>query len=553
MKNLLRTSSLVVVSGTAAWAFVTWPTVSSVQAQSSPSLPPERVIDRVALALTNKLPSAELKRDFLAGKKKLQDIVAELVKSEDFLTASARFWMTKLKLNGVVDFENINSGGRSVLNDISPGRLTENSLTLQWSAVTFPQTFRDYLSANVVSAGYYRLEIDTIARLQGVANNEEFLQRMSVRAKYDCARSAASLASRSIARNNGLACPAPGPTDTHYTVSTTSPNTCVLTGVSDDTLASNVVQGPWFAPSDNTQVMVCPGIVDRCGSNLERCFPSSELVANSSNYSGPANAFLPNLREDFTIEPGMIAAGIIQNDRPWEDVLRGTDGPMTGTMEKFLSNSWGSRILANMPPGSYKDGSGESTLDSNRSGTDRSWKWKERGGLHAGVLTTMAFQKATNGWRAKAALSLEAFLCRQFAVPEGVAVLPSAEVDLTRKPYCQSCHSVLEPLSYFFGRWPNVGNTNYSYNPTASVVSSGVFEGMSNADTNGLAKVYTSTQDFHTCGVTRAFEFMVGREMSPEEVVSILPRLTNVYQSSGGRIAPVFKEIAKTSLFGGGQ
>jgi hypothetical protein len=144
---------------------------------------------------------------------------------------------------------------------------------------------------------------------------------------------------------------------------------------------------------------------------------------------------------------------------------------------------------------------------------------------------------------------MEAFLCRIFAVPEGVAVLPSAEVDLTRKPYCQSCHSVLEPLSLFFGRWPNLGNTNYLYDAGFDRVATGSFENISNADTNGLARVYTSTKDFHDCGIHRAFELIVGRSMNAEELVAMFPRLQRVYSEGGNKILPVLKEIAAGPLF----
>jgi len=112
---------------------------------------------------------------------------------------------------------------------------------------------------------------------------------------------------------------------------------------------------------------------------------------------------------------------------------------------------------------------------------------------------------------------------------------------------------VLEPLSLFFGRWPNVGDSNYYYDPGSNKVATGTFDGISNADTNGLAKVYTSTRDFHDCAVARAFEFVVGREMNQQEYVSIFPRLVSVYQSGGGRILPVFKEIAASKLFSRGQ
>ena len=55
---------------------------------------------------------------------------------------------------------------------------------------------------------------------------------------------------------------------------------------------------------------------------------------------------------------------------------------------------------------------------------DDSFHWIERGGnKHAGVLTTIAFHRATNGRRAKANLARSALLCREFVDPPGVVPL----------------------------------------------------------------------------------------------------------------------------------
>jgi len=538
--GLLTCPVLVVAAVTS----VSWKNPSAHQAIAQTSVPvsPERVIDRLALALTNKLPSADLKERFVDGQLDMEQAVEELVNSNDFLFTAGKFWLSKMKITGVVDFENIKtSGGATVLQAITVGNRRENSLTLEWVNFNLNNFVDRERYPNAVPSGYFRLASDFTGNLANISDDAELVRKIENKAKVDCSPN-----DRRFKRNANRTCPSP------YNSFSPATAECKIPKTSRNVIAENVVSDPWFGSSSGVQTLVCPGVVERCGSRLEKCFPSANFAGNPGVYNGPVNVLLPNLREDFTFEPGILAAAIIRDNRPWEEVLRSTGAPITGTMESFLSSSFGSRITENMPPGSYRDKNGEPALSSARGYQDRSWTWKERGALHAGVLTTMAFQKSANGWRAKSATAMEAFLCRAFVVPTGVAVLPSEEADLTRRPYCQSCHSVLEPLSLFFGRWPNVGNLNYFYDPGSDKVASGVFDGVSNADTNGLAKIFTSTRDFHDCAVSRAFEFIVGREMSKQEHVALFPRLVSVYKESGGRILPVLQKIASSEVFGGG-
>lgn len=555
MKRLLnlKLSALFVVVITCATFASTSDEVrlfsKSAQAQSAPAVPPERVIDRLSLALTGKLPSPELKKAFVEGKKSAADSIDELVKSDDFLQTVAKFWLAKMKITGIVDFENVKtSAGANVMQAINPDTFTMISRSLQWVNLNLSGNNQ---SSGAVSSGYFRLTADQESTLANVVDDEILKSRIANKSMVEC-----SIQTRNFVRTNERICPAPY---NKFDISETSTataiekSTCIIPAVTEPDIVSNPVSNPWFGASSTVKAFVCPGVVARCGTNLENCFPGENFRASPNGYNGPVNVMLPNLRQDFTLEPGILIASVIRDNRPWEDVLRSTEAPISGTMESFLASSFGSRIRENMPPGSYRLNNGDLVLNSARGYQDRTWIWKDRGPLHSGVLTTMSFQKSANGWRAKSAVSMEAFLCRSFVVPEGIAVLPSAETDLTRRPYCQSCHSVLEPLSLFFGRWPNVGDVNYLYDPGSNRVAAGSFEGISNADTNGLGRVYTSTQDFQNCAVSRAFEFIVGREMDQQEYVSLFPRLLSVYKTGGGRILPVFREIASSKLFSRGQ
>lgn len=510
----------------------------SAAAQNQAPPAKARIFDRVALALTGSLGFTQLRSEYVNGSRTINDVVAAMVASNEFLETSSRFWLAKMKINGVVDFENIRTrGGQTVMGAMLPSIGSENSRTLEW--VTQP---------SISGGGYFRLSTNEELMLQGVVADDDLKRLIANKAQVEC-----QLTERTFVRNAVRVCPAPYNRFDNSLPATTDAqkSNCKIPAVSaaDINANANTITGPWFAASGTVATQVCPGVKERCGEKLERCFPGRNFQLNINAFNGPINVLIPNLRKDFTLEPGMIAARVIADGRPWEDVLRATDAPMTGAQEAFLTREWGSRILENSPAGTYRE-NGELTLDATRPSFDRRWEWRERGDLHAGVLTTISFQKAFNGWRAKSASSLEAFLCRVFEVPPGVAVLPSAEVDLTRKPYCQSCHSVLEPLSLFFGRWPNLGgNNNYLYDSGSDRVATGVYENMNNADTNGLARVYTSTKAFHDCGVARAFEMMVGRAMNEREMISMMPTLQRAYRDGGNRILPVFKAIAAGPLF----
>jgi hypothetical protein len=308
---------------------------------------------------------------------------------------------------------------------------------------------------------------------------------------------------------------------------------------------------PWWAPS--VSVPVCPALLadNVCGADLGRCFLADPLYSGGGGTREPGNRYLPDLIEGFTLEPGMMAARVIIDGELWDDTVRGTRTVMNGAMMHFVS-TFGRRLLEAAPPGSYlKSGSSSSLGFPDVAPSDPRYLWVERGSLHAGVLTTLAFQRQFNGWRAKATATLDAFLCRRFAVPEGTPQVASLEVDLTRRPYCQTCHIVLEPLAQFFGRWPNLGDTNYLYDPSPSASAVGQYDGVSDADTAGLARVITSHKDFASCAVQRAFEFWTGRSMTSDEQVRLAPKLLATFDESERRLWPVMLAIVETVAFKG--
>ena len=238
----------------------------------------------------------------------------------------------------------------------------------------------------------------------------------------------------------------------------------------------------------------------------------------------------------------MMIAKIVAEDKSYDEVLRSKEGvanpTIIHTLKKYF-NFW-NRVL---PPGSYPTLSTEPAVAKVRI-EDKNYKWIDRGPLHAGVLTTVALHRVTNGWRAKANRVMDAFMCRSFTVPDGIKVIPSEEAELIRMPYCQSCHATLEPLSQFFGRWPNLGNdSNFYYDPSAAVSSVGRLAGKEDADTRGLALIMSSLPDFNECAVKRAFHFAVGREMTTYEEETILAPVTEKFVASGKKLWPIIRDF----------
>ena len=90
-------------------------------AQTQPNLPRERVFDRVALALTGSLAHPELKASYVGGTKNISEVVQTLTKTDQFLYTTARFWLAKMKISGITDFENITTtGNRTVMQSMTP-------------------------------------------------------------------------------------------------------------------------------------------------------------------------------------------------------------------------------------------------------------------------------------------------------------------------------------------------------------------------------------------------------------------------------------------------
>lgn len=313
---------------------------------------------------------------------------------------------------------------------------------------------------------------------------------------------------------------------------------------------------PWWNPEG--KVKVCESVVvdSICGANLQNCMPlDSRIVARRvdgflSPLSHDGNRFFDEVLTGLTLEPGMLIAKTVQEGRDYRTVLTTTQTVLPGAVETFLLSGKGSS-LQTQSAGNFSNGSG---LVGNQS-TRKSWRWVERGGKNAGVLTTPQFHQVTNGYRAKANRTYESFLCRQFVIPPGVTDSNPEELDLTKRQPCASCHIDLEPMGNMFKRWPEVGtNFLYSGNLNASggfrVMPSGKFE--TGSDVPDLAAILVKDDRFAECAVQRAYEFLVGRAPDEYDFQNTIPKWKTMLVQNGFKLWPVMQEIVRSVHFQGG-
>jgi hypothetical protein len=76
-----------------------------------------------------------------------------------------------------------------------------------------------------------------------------------------------------------------------------------------------------------------------------------------------------------------------------------------------------------------------------------------RGPNAAGLLTMPIFLVKFGTRRARAHVLYNAFLCKDFIAPPGLALPPSTDPNLMTRPGCSTCHATLEPMAAYFTRF----------------------------------------------------------------------------------------------------
>ena len=482
-----------------------------------------RILDRLYVQFTNSIAPKEVKDKFLADEISLVEVAQSLKNDARLKRQLAYYWSEIFKITAKVDW------------DDTTNHITEENLsTVLTQGRLRPIAINKGL---VFMNGVYALNAGvnlTTAKTPAGNAARDYWQ------KNDCMRTPFNY--RKVAAN--------------VAVTNQFSGTRWMTAAGVWIRGKQVEVNPWWDKAQT--VKVCEGVVARCGENLEQCFPTDNSMINKpgTNARDPKNFYVRNIDEGFSLEPGMMIAGIItgaSEGLSWDDVVTGNFTMMNGTTQHFLNiPRWGGIIVGSSPEGAWKNEEDIVSLP-NANPKDKKWYpiFHKDTKRHAGVLTTLAFQKTYNGHYAKANGAMEALLCKKFSAPDGAVIPPSKETEPVNMPFCSSCHQILDPLSHHFRRWPEIGDSNFYYNPTAGLSAVGNYEGHQDADTYGLGRTFTKTDDFYQCGISRTFEFVVGRPMLESEKVSFLPSLMKTLRENNNEMWPVIEQIISSPAFTG--
>ncbi|MBC7532806.1 MAG: hypothetical protein H7318_14635 [Oligoflexus sp.] len=304
---------------------------------------------------------------------------------------------------------------------------------------------------------------------------------------------------------------------------------------------------PWWDPDTEvnsryvkgTPYTIPPLVLERCGARLELC--------NSSG-AGSNDVFMDHVNTDMMMEPAYLIAHTVAEDRPYSEIINGTDTIMTGTYASFMAKT-GLSFWANFPGGAFDDVSTHPIFVTPNAADRKHYRIK-RNANHAGILTTPAYQLLTNGRRAKANRAYETFLCKKFSVPDGAQPDPNdANPDLTKRAYCTYCHKSLEPMAAFFNRWPTTGVRNYFYETDIKLNDTGRFMGQEGKGANVFGKILAENESFGDCAVKRAFEFVNGRPMSILDRDNKLPAYVNQFKGSSMNLRQVIRSMVLAPEF----
>lgn len=323
-------------------------------------------------------------------------------------------------------------------------------------------------------------------------------------------------------------------------------------------------------------VKACPSTVDSkyCGIRFQHCFP----YPGSDTNRDPSNHYRNKIAAALTLEPSRMIAKTVREGKKYSSILTTSKGLVNGYLLHYLKNfdpifrkqyqrhqlfinnelTPERRVIFITKPNDYPNiatALPEVKID------DEKYYWIERGSdHHAGILTTFAFHRATNGRRAKANKARSALLCRDFADPPNAVADSKDTRSLDKRAYCKDCHKFLEPLAKFFYRYPATGNdSNYFYDHTLIKQTSSYVDVQCGFDcpktgdgVKGLADILVNhKQDnaFKACAINRAFEFIVRKSLTKEQKDTLLPTYLQIYDDNQENLWKVMEAIIASKEF----
>ena len=546
------------------------PTIGTAETVSDKTI----IVDRLALVLTGKLATIDQRQAYLDGTKTLVAIADQLRDSEDFERNLAHFYQEKLRITEPIEFNEIytfiNTGNEKldgkIVNKhrVVGGKLNIFNLTKdtpESQIASYADQIRNSQQYNIEQQNYLSRHL----KFREANGGHYFMQIFS--GNFNTINTLIN--SGILGVHGGKQITADLQEDFKLLQKTL--NEAQHCNRFRQTTMIEVT--PYWDRS--ITVKACPATISDqyCGANFAKCFP---YVGDPAERD-PANFYRRKIAQAITLEPGVMMAKTVREQKKYSQIITTSSGVVNGHYLHFLKNfdrviskqyrrkkSWddnkftaNDRLILTVEASSlnsYPELT-KTEIDLN----DQRYQWIERGGAqHAGILTTIAFQRATNGWRAKVNKARSALLCREFVDPVGAKADPDDQRKLEERAYCGDCHKYLEPLSRFFHRWPDTGNdNNYYYDHFAEPLTTSYqdsycpkCQSLTGNDVKGFADIIVSSDDgFKQCAVRQAFEYVIKRPMNADELRLLLPGLVEVYDDNKENLWMVMRQIISMKIF----
>jgi hypothetical protein len=268
-----------------------------------------------------------------------------------------------------------------------------------------------------------------------------------------------------------------------------------------------------------------------CGKNLVHCY--------TDDVRDPTIASMKN-------EMAMLAMQVVKEDRPYSEVLTADWTMLDGYLEVFYHKIWGGQSdIAD--PDAHKP-----------------WRKVDRDPRHSGVLSSPAMLNFFYNGRRWAQRTLEAYFCHEttpdfdllddsidaghtIAIPyrDSPDLMPSQTV--TEGRACAACHLQLDAVARAKDRWDYFGHY-YDVMPgkrPLPIPQEVVLNGQVADGIDGLGKALASSETFHDCVVTQAWEHMMGHRFRPDETAT-RRALVAQFEQQNLSFKSLVKQIART-------